>query len=65
MPDATDHGDGAAEQRQLLARLRAVIEAKDTAVSILRGPGWRRTGSLRRRMELRIAELERLASHRT
>jgi transposase len=58
VPDAPDRGDVAGEQRELLARLRAVIEAKDTEVSVLRA-GLAEERELRRRMELRIAELER------
>ena len=42
----------------MLARLRAVIEAKDIEVSVLRA-GLAAERELRRRMELRIAELER------
>ena len=42
----------------MLARLRAVIEAKDTEVSVLRAE-LAAERELRRRMELRIAELER------
>ncbi len=58
MSDAPDRGDVAGEQRELLARLRAVIEAKDTEVSVLRA-GLAAERELRRRLELRIAELER------
>ncbi len=42
----------------MLARLRAVIEAKDTEVSVLRAE-LAAERELRRRMDLRIAELER------
>jgi len=42
----------------VLARLRAVIEAKDTEVSVLRAE-LAAERELRRRMDLRIAELER------
>jgi len=56
--DAPDRGDVAGERREVLARLRAVIEAKDTEVSVLRA-GLAAERELRRRMELRIAELER------
>ena len=49
---------GAGEQRELLARLRAVVEAKDTEVTVLRAE---LSAALdrERRLELRIAELER------
>ncbi len=49
---------GAGEQRELLARLRAVVEAKDAEVAMLRAE-LTAERELRRRMELRIAELER------
>jgi Family of unknown function (DUF6444) len=49
---------GAGEQRALLARLRAVVEAKDAEVVMLRAE-LAAERELRRRMELRIAELER------
>jgi transposase len=49
---------GAGEQRELLARLRAVVEAKDAEVVMLRAE-LAAERELRRRMELRIAELER------
>src|ERR1022692_1483562 len=49
---------GGGEQREQLARLRAVVEAKDTEVTVLRAE---LTAGLdrERRLELRIAELER------
>ena len=49
---------GAGEQRELLARLRAVVEAKDTEITVLRAE---LSAALdrERRFELRIAELER------
>jgi transposase len=56
--DTPDRGDVAGEQRELLARLRAVIEARDTEVSVLRAE-LAAEQELRRRMGLRIAELER------
>ena len=50
--------DVIAEQRALLARLRAVAEAKDAEVAVLRAElGAER--ELRRVLELRVAELER------
>jgi Family of unknown function (DUF6444) len=56
--DAPDLPAGAGEQRELLARLRAVAEAKDAKVVMLRAE-LAAERELRRRMELRIAELER------
>ena len=53
-----DFPAGAGEQRELLARLRAVVEAKDAEVAMLRAE-LTAERDLRRRMELRIAELER------
>jgi transposase len=58
VPGTPDRDDAAGEQRELLARLRAVIEAKDTEVSVLRA-ALAAERELRRRLELRIAELER------
>ncbi len=49
---------GAGEQRALLARLRAVVEAKNAEVAMLRAE-LAAERKLRRGMELRIAELER------
>ena len=49
---------GAGEQRELLARLRAVVQAKDAEVVMLRAE-LAAERELRRRMELRIAEPER------
>jgi hypothetical protein len=49
---------GAGEQRELLARRRAVVQAKDAEVVMLRAE-LAAERELRRRMELRIAELER------
>ncbi len=45
---------GGGDQRELVARLRAVIEAKDTEIAMLRAELERY-----RRLELRVAELER------
>jgi len=56
--DAPDLPGGAVGQRELLARLRAVVEAKDAEVAMLRAE-LTAERELRRRMELRIAELER------
>ena len=58
MSDEPDLPGGAGEQRELLTRLRAVVEAKDTEVTVLRAE---LTAGLdrERRLELRIAELER------
>jgi hypothetical protein len=58
-------GGEAGEQHELLARLRAVIEAKDAGNAALRAELARVRGELgaerelRRRLELRVAELER------
>jgi hypothetical protein len=46
------------EQRELLARLRAVVEAKDAEVSLLRAE-LAAERELRRRLELQVAELQR------
>ena len=58
MSDAPDLPAGAGGQRELLARLRAVIEAKDSENAVLRAE---LSAALdrERRLELRIAELER------
>jgi hypothetical protein len=50
-------GDGE-QQRELLARLRAVVEAKDAENAALRQE-LDAERELRRRLELRLAELER------
>jgi hypothetical protein len=52
---------GGGEQRELLARLRAVVEAKDTEIGVL-GLELDAERELRRRLELRVAELERRLS---
>jgi hypothetical protein len=63
--DAPDPSGGAGEQRELAARLRGVIEAKDTELAALRtAVGGLRADleaerALGRRLELRVAELER------
>jgi hypothetical protein len=58
MPDAPDRSAGAGEQRVLLARLRAVVAAKDAENAMLRAE---LDAALERyrRLELRVAELER------
>ena len=58
MPDAPDPPAGAGEQRELLARLRAVVEAKDAENAVLRAE-LAAARELHRRLELRVAELER------
>jgi transposase len=58
VPDEPGQADAPAEQRELLARLRAVVEAKDAEIVVLRAElGAER--ELRRRLELRLEELER------
>jgi hypothetical protein len=52
------HADAVAEQRALLARLRAVAEAKDAENAVLRAE-LDAERELRRRLELRLAEMER------
>ena len=49
---------GVAGQRELLSRLRAVVEAKDAENAVLRAE-LDAERELRRRLELRLAELER------
>ena len=58
MPGVPDPSADAGEQRELLSRLRAVVEAKDTGNSVLRAE-LESERELRRRLELRVAELER------
>jgi transposase len=58
VPGEPGLADVIAEQRELLARLRAVVDAKDAEVSALRAELEAERG-FRRRLELRIAELER------
>jgi transposase IS66 family protein len=53
--------DVIAEQRELLSRLRAVVEAKDAENAVLRRE-LDAERELRRRLELRLAELERRLS---
>jgi hypothetical protein len=57
VPDVSDLPAGGGEQPELLARLRGVIEAKDTETGVLRS-GLDAERELRR-LELRVAELER------
>jgi hypothetical protein len=56
--DEPDLPGGAGEQRELLARLRAVVEAKDAENAMLRAE-LAAERELRRRLELQVAELER------
>jgi hypothetical protein len=56
--DEPDPPGGDQEQRELLARLRAVVEAKDAEVSLLRAE-LETERELRRRLELQVAELQR------
>jgi hypothetical protein len=63
--DEPDPSGAAGEQRALIARLRAVIEAKDAELAALR-EGFAAVRAdletereLRRRLELRVAEMER------
>ena len=58
MPEEPGLADAIAEQRELLARLRAVVEAKDAENAVLRRE-LDAERELRRRLELRLAELER------
>ena len=58
MPDALDPLDAAGEQRELLAQLKAVVEAKDAENAMLQAE-LAAERELRRRLELRAAELER------
>ncbi len=58
MPDAPDPSAGSGEQRELLARLRAVVEAKDAGNAVLRAE-LAAALERQRRLELRVAELER------
>jgi transposase len=61
VPEEPGLAEVIAEQRELLSRMRAVVEAKDAENAALR----RELGAereLRRRLELRLAELERRLS---
>jgi len=57
VPDEPDLPASAREQRELLAGLRAVVEAKDAENAMLRAE-LAAERELRRRLELRIAEQE-------
>ena len=61
MPEERGLPDVTAEQRELLSRLRAVVEAKDAENAVLRLE-LDAERELRRRLELRLAELERRLS---
>lgn len=56
--DEPDLPGGAGEQRELRARLRAVVEAKDAEVAVLRAE-LTAERELRRRLELQVAEMQR------
>jgi hypothetical protein len=56
--DEPDLPGGGGEQRELLARLRAVVEAKDTEITVLRAE-LAAEREVRRRLELRVQGLER------
>ena len=58
MPGTPGLPADAGEPRELLARLRAVIEAKDGEIAVLRAE-LDAERELRRRLELKVAELER------
>jgi Transposase IS66 family len=58
VPDEPGQGDADAGQRELLARLRAVVEARDAENALLRAE-LDAERELRRRLELRLEELER------
>ena len=58
MPEEPGLADVIAEQRELLSRLRAVVEAKDAEIQALRAE-LEAARERERRLELRLAELER------
>ena len=58
MSDAPGLSADPGEQRELLARLRAVVEAKDAENAVLLAE-LAAERELRRRLELKVAELER------
>jgi hypothetical protein len=58
VPDGPDLPGVVAEQRELLARLRGVVEAKDAEAVMLRAE-LAVARDRERRLELRVAELER------
>jgi transposase len=61
VPEEPGPPDEVAGQRELLSRLRAVVEAKDAENAVLRAE-LDAERELRRRLELRLAELERRLS---
>jgi transposase IS66 family protein len=61
VPEEPGPSDEIAGQRELLSRLRAVVEAKDSENAVLRAE-LDAERELRRRLELRLAELERRLS---
>ena len=61
MPEEPGPSEEVAGQRELLSRLRAVVEAKDAENALLRAE-LDAERELRRRLELRLAELERRLS---
>ena len=61
MPEEPGPPAEIAGQRELLSRLRAVVEAKDAENAVLRAE-LDAERELRRRLELRLAELERRLS---
>jgi transposase len=61
VPEEPGLGDVIAEQRELLSRLRAVVEAKDAENAVLRAE-LEASRERERRLELRLAELERRLS---
>ena len=58
MPEEPGLADVIAEQRELLSRLRAVVEAKDAENQVLRAE-LEAARERERRLELRLAELKR------
>jgi hypothetical protein len=58
VPEEPGLADVLAEQRELLSRLRAVVEAKDAENQVLRA-GLDAARERERRLELRLAELDR------
>jgi transposase len=61
VPEEPGLAEVVAEQRALLSRLRAVVEAKDAEIAALR-VGLEASRERERRLELRLAELERRLS---
>ncbi len=61
VPEEPGLADVIAEQRELLSLSRAVVEARDAENAVLRQELDAERG-LRRRLELRVAELERRLS---